>query len=85
MKFTKTKRLFIATALMLATSTLSEAATVTVAGGVIFYVSYDDLDLPGGISGNNNITQVVATAGVTKKPARFMNPLIECETFLSVC
>ncbi|MES2673311.1 MAG: hypothetical protein V4660_03685 [Pseudomonadota bacterium] len=68
MKLTKTRRLFASTALMLATSTLSEAATAAVASGITLYTSYDDLDLPRGISWDSNITQIHATTADSSSP-----------------
>lgn len=45
-----------------------EAATVGADGGITLYISYDDLDLVGGTSWNNNITQVNSNTGASCGP-----------------
>src|SRR6187402_3462658 len=68
MNFTKTKRLFFSAALIFASSSLSHAATIGADGGITLYISYDNLDLPGGTSWNDNITQIDVTAAASCSP-----------------
>ena len=60
MKLIKT-RCIVSAALLLASSLISQAATVGTDGGITLYISCDNLDLPGGISWSNTITQTNTT------------------------
>lgn len=48
--------------------TLAEAATVGADGGITLYIAYSNLDVAGGVSWNDNITQTNPVSGITCIP-----------------
>jgi len=55
------KRLYLALAVATAIAVAaapSQAATIAADGGITLYISYDNMDVPGGVSWNDNVTEV---------------------------
>lgn len=46
----------------------AESATIAADGGITLYISYDNPDVPGGVSWNDNVTQVNSTSGASCTP-----------------
>ena len=58
----------VVTAAALVFTQSSDAATIAADGGITLYISYDNADVPGGVSWNDNVTQVNSVSGVSCNP-----------------
>jgi hypothetical protein len=64
----KISRIIFVVVLMFSTISTSQAATIGADGGITLYISYDNLDVAGGTSWNNNITQIDTAVGASCGP-----------------